>query len=239
MAAHPLLRELGTRALDLLYPPRCVACGRFGPWLCAPCTAKLAPASGPGRCPHCTAAWTGANNCPRCVSWDAIDGASAAYEMHGVARAVVHGLKYRHALALAPLMAADMAPLRQARPFDGVYAIPLHVSRMRDRGYNQSQLLLDALGWPAGPGTLRRRRKTATQVGQHLTERRRNVREAFAYDGPPLTGMTIALVDDVITTGATINECARILREAGARRVVAFAYTRANYDPASPAAPVD
>lgn len=238
MAVPPLLRDLGGRALDLLYPERCVSCGRFGTLVCAPCTAALAPATGPGRCPNCAAAWADPNNCPRCITWNAIDGASAAYEMRGTARRIVHGLKYRRARGLAPLMAASMAPLREARAFDAAYAVPLHVSRLRDRGFNQSQLLLDALAWPAGPGTLRRRRKTATQVGQHLTERRRNVSEAFTFEGPSLAGMTVALVDDVITTGATVNECARVLRDHGARHVVAIAYARANYDPSAPA-PLD
>ncbi|MGE5594611.1 MAG: double zinc ribbon domain-containing protein [Hyphomicrobiales bacterium] len=230
MPAAPHLRSVLEAGLDLLFPPRCVACGRFGEPLCAPCAAGLPPATGEGRCPNCAAAWDGPLNCPRCLGW-VLEGASAAFEMDGPARRVVHGLKYRRVRPLVPLMARHMQPLRTLRSFDVAYAVPLHRSRVRDRGFNQAELLLAELQWPAGPGTLARVRRTPTQVGQHLQERRRNVDGAFAYEGPPLSGLRVALLDDVITSGATVNECARVLLDAGARAVVAFAFARASYDP--------
>ncbi|MCK9518523.1 MAG: double zinc ribbon domain-containing protein [Dehalococcoidia bacterium] len=232
-------RTFVTRAVDVLYPRRCVACGRFGPLLCVPCEARMQPATGAGRCPNCSARWGAALNCPRCLGWQALDGVSAAFEMEGAARRLVHGLKYRRVRELAPVMAAHMVKLPAVRPFDVAFAVPLHPSRLRDRGFNQAEMLLRELGWPAAPGTLRRVRKTRTQVGQAVRERRANVSGAFAYEGPPLDGLTVAVVDDVVTTGATAEACAEELRAAGARSVVAIGFARASYDPASSAPPRD
>lgn len=193
----------------------------------------MIPARAGARCPNCSARWEGEGNCPRCYHWDALDGGVAAVDMDGAARRAIHGLKYRGFRMLAPAMASRMAPLSDARPFDVAFAVPLHRSRTRRRGFNQADLLLHLLGWPAPQGSLRRVRKTATQVGLRLGERRSNVAGAFAYDGPSLAGITVAVVDDVITTGATANECARVLRDHGAKSVVAVAFARANYEAAA------
>lgn len=199
----------------------------------------MRPATGPGRCPNCAAAWGEPLNCPRCLAWQALDGATAAFEMEGAARRAVHGLKYGRVRGLAPAMARHMAKLREVRPFDAAYAVPLHATRMRDRGFNQAEALLRQLDWAPGPGNLRRVRRTKTQVGQGVRERRANVSGAFAYQGPPLDGLTIALLDDVVTTGATVDACAAELKAAGARAVVALAFARASYDPVSEHPPRD
>ena len=155
----------------------------------------------------------------------------AAFEMEGVARKLVHAFKYRRTRDLAPVLASHVAGLPAGLAIDGYHAVPLHRSRQRDRGFNQAHELVAKCGWPLAPGALVRTRKTARQVGMHLGERRTNVSGAFAYSGPPLDGLTVGIVDDVVTTGATVNECARVLREAGARRVYAFAFARASYQP--------
>ena len=86
--------RVANAALDLVYPRRCVACGRFGLLLCPRCAAEMEPAYGaPGRCPMCHGAWAGPLNCPRCTHWDALDGGFAAFEMAGPARKAVHALK--------------------------------------------------------------------------------------------------------------------------------------------------
>lgn len=160
-----------------------------------------------------------------------LEGVRARYEMEGAARQLVHRLKYHHYRAVAPAMAALMAGLADGLEVDRFFAVPLHRSRLKERGFNQSALLLRDAGWaPHGAG-LERVRKTDRQVGQHLGERRRNVSGAFAYRGPRLDGQVVAVVDDVVTTGATATECAVVLKDAGARAVWALAFARASYRP--------
>lgn len=198
----------------------------------------MTPATGPGRCGFCSAAWEGAGNCPHCFHMYALEGARAAFEMAGAARRLVHDLKYRYVRTSAPVMAAFMRPLTDGLAIDAYFAVPLHPSREKERGFNQSQLLLRDAGWiPVGSGLVRVRR-TEHQVGHGLADRRANIGGAFAFRGPRLDGLTVAVVDDVITTGATVAECAAVLKDAGARRVWALAFARASYrdDTGSPAA---
>lgn len=221
------------KLLDLLYPRRCVGCGRFGGLVCGECERSLEPATGPGRCANCSARWADASNCPRCFGLDALDGIRCAFEMEGVARRAVHELKYRYVRETATVMATHMASLRTGTPFDVALSVPLHPRRQRERGFNQAELLLDHLDWPRAPGGLRRSRKTDHQVGLDLGERRTNVRGAFVYEGPTLRGLTVAVIDDVVTTGATVNECAKVLKDHGARAVHAIGFARASYEAAT------
>ncbi len=228
------MATLLSRALDLLYPPRCVACAAFGQNLCGDCAGRLIAASGPGRCGRCGVRREDEGRCPDCTGWRDLNGARAAFEMEGPARRVVHGLKFSGIRDLATDMARALSPIVDELAPDAIYPIPLHHRRHRRRGFNQAELLLDRLGVPPAPGRLERVRATASQVGLSASERRENVAGAFRYRGPALKGVTVAVLDDVVTTGATAGECARVLREHGAARVYALAYARAPYrSPAS------
>ena len=154
--------------------------------------------------------------------------------MDGPARAAVHALKYSGVRAVVPVMAAPMRDLWDAHLFDVAIAIPLHARRKRERGFNQAELLLRELGWPRAPGTLTRHRRTRTQVGLRPRERRTNVNGAFSFTGSSLDGLAVVLVDDVVTTGATAEECATVLRDHGAGSVYVVAYARASHDGAGP-----
>ena len=223
------MATLIARALDLLYPPRCVGCAAFGHNLCENCAGELLTASGPGRCGRCGVRRDDEGRCPDCSLWRDLDGARAAVEMTGAARRVVHGLKFSGIRDLADDMAAALVPVVNALAPDAILPIPLHRSRRRQRGFNQAEVLFERLGWPPAPGRLDRVRATASQVGLSAGERRENVAGAFRYRGPDLKGATVAVLDDVVTTGATAGECARVLREHGAARVYALAYARAPY----------
>lgn len=167
-----------------------------------------------------------------------LEGIRAAFEMSGAARQLVHALKYRYYRAAAPQMAELMSGLNAELTIDRYFAVPLHRSRLKERGFNQSVLLLNGTGWrPAATGLVRVRR-TDRQVGQAFGERRSNVSDAFAYRGPRLDGLTVAVVDDVVTTGATVTQCASVLKDAGAKAVWAFAFARASYRWDSPE-PID
>lgn len=217
---------------DELFPVRCVTCGSFEHrTFCEPCRRQLVPLKVDQRCPLCAGAWDGPLNCPRCEFWDGLDGATAAVEMKGKARRLIGALKYRGVRAAARDMAAEMQPVMTEQEWDVMFAVPLHSKRLRGRGFNQAEELMRHLEWPVAEGRLRRIRETESQVGLRGEERLRNVRGAFAYEGPELNGVTVAILDDVLTTGATANECALVLKDHGAGRVIALAFARANYEP--------
>jgi ComF family protein len=161
----------------------------------------------------------------------AVESVSAAFEMEGPARRAVHRLKYGRVRALAPVMSKHLASLCDGVSVDYAAPVPMHPSRQRRRGFNQAAELLAPLGFEPLPGTLERVVNTGQQVGHTMQERRRNISGAFAYSGPSLEGKTILLVDDVVTTGATVDACARVLRDYGARAVHVAAFARASYDP--------
>lgn len=137
----------------------------------------------------------------------------------------LHRYKYKPDPALAPVLAdflASRCPYRA--DYDVLVPVPLHLERLRWRGFNQAALLARRLArqWalPLDPFGLTRTRATPPQVGLDETERRRNVAGAFAVPRPErVRRRRILLIDDVYTTGATVNECARVLKRAGARRV--------------------
>ena len=153
--------------------------------------------------------------------------------MTGPARLLVHTLKYRYATAIAPTMGRLLDDALPGLSFDACFPVPLHPSRQRERGFNQARQILRHTALPPPSPGLTRIRRTDRQVGQRLAERRSNVAGAFAYRGPSLSGMSVALFDDVVTTGATVSECATALRDAGAREVWVVAFARASYQPGS------
>jgi ComF family protein len=139
------------------------------------------------------------------------------------AAAVVHALKYQDRPALAAPLGTEMAtalPGAWRRP-DLVLEVPLHAARLRERGYNQSAVLADALadalGAPRWPGALRRTRATRPQARLGPRERRANLEGAFAIERPAwLRGRRVLVVDDVLTTGATLDATLAALHDAGA-----------------------
>ncbi len=224
-----VLRASGRFAVDLLYPPRCTGCGRFGQgFLCGDCIEGARRAGGPGCCANCSSPWQEQGFCPDCAHWDAVDGAEAVFVYEGAAQRAIPALKDGHTRAAAEVMGGLIAAPAMSLEPDVAFAVPLHRSRRRRRGYNQAEELLRYTGMPLGEGRLERVLKTRTQVGLALSERRRNVRGAFRYSGPELTGMNVVVVDDVITTGSTANECARVLKDFGAKSVHVAAFARAN-----------
>jgi ComF family protein len=222
------------RVLDLVFPPRCPACSRRTERvaLCSRCDAAISRIASP-ICPVCGESFAGAGPdhlCRRCTARTPhFDRARApALYRHGSASPLIETLyrfKYGRDVTLAPVLGrflADHCPL----PIDHevVVPVPLDIARMRWRGFNQAVMLGRALalaaGRPLAPYALERRRVTAPQVGLGDAERRRNVAGAFAVrDATPIRGRSVLLVDDVMTTGATVDECARILRRGGAARI--------------------
>jgi ComF family protein len=194
--------------------------------LCHACRAEL-PHLTMALCPRCALPSPGGAVCGRCLAEPpGYDATRAALAYDFPADALVHALKFRGELALAPLMGKLLLHAVQDEKVDRVIPVPLSAARLRERGYNQAaeiarhvaprQLDVDACVRP---------RDATPQMQLPWDERHRNVRGAFRCRGP-LTGATVAVVDDVMTTGATLDEVARTLKRAGAARVVNWVVTR-------------
>ncbi|HSV73026.1 MAG TPA: ComF family protein [Chthonomonadales bacterium] len=230
-SAHAILssaRHLVAGLLDVAFPPKCHACGRLGPEaLCATCRAGFVDIVHPA-CQRC--GLPGASLCRACRGREAFrfERAIGAGLFEGTLRAAILRLKYDGRRRLAEPLGGYLAEaLQRAGDLgaDLVAPVPLHRSRYRQRGFNQSELLARpvavALGLPLEPGVLRRTRRTRVQALLRASERERNVRGAFAASCPEtVSGRRILLVDDVLTTLHTADECARVLIEAGASVVV-------------------
>ncbi len=222
--------RLVNAAIDLLFPKRCVGCDREGAFLCQECLAEL-PLLEPPFCFICgQPGRLMMRLCPGC--WERpleIDGIRAPYRMEGAIRQAVHALKYQYVRALSPDMGRLLAEFIAASPdlsgpADVLVPVPLHPRRERNRGYNQSLLLAretgKAVGLPVEDGALRRSRHTPSQArSASQKERRANVAEAFVAEAALAQGRRILLIDDVCTTGATLEACAIALKEAGAASV--------------------
>ncbi len=211
----------------------CLLCGTDSAagLLCAGCAGDL-PRLPAAHCPRCAAASPAAATCGRCLGRPPhYDRSIAAWSYAYPADRLLQSFKYGARLALARFCADAIAragalhadafrphPVR----IDLVVAMPLHPRRLRERGFNQAveiaRPLARHLGLAFDPLALQRVRDTAAQAGLHLAEREKNVRKAFACSRD-LRGQRIAIVDDVMTTGATLNEAAKTLKRAGAVHV--------------------
>jgi ComF family protein len=150
----------------------------------------------------------------------------------GPLRAALHQFKYKRDIILADTLGALLAAeLVCSQPAGLVVPVPLSAARLRERGYNQAELLARAFaelcGLPGDPRAATRHRDTASQVGLSAPQRRANVQGAFAADRRRVSGRTVILVDDVCTTGATLAACAAGLLEAGASAVWGLTLARA------------
>lgn len=224
---------LGHTALQLVFPARCVGCGGGGAFLCEDCSVSLPPAA-PPRCPHCWQPGPDASPCLHCqLGPPAFDGLRAAFIYQGTTRELVHALKYRGTTAVAAPMGSLLAEAarRHGLAADVVVPVPLSGLRRRTRGYNQAEALARALGGelrlPVRPRALERRRHTPSQArSTDADERRRNVAGAFVCREREIAGGRALLVDDVTTTGATLDACASALKDGGALSVWGLAFAR-------------
>ncbi|CAO3376816.1 ComF family protein [Azospirillum argentinense] len=241
-----LPQRLATRVLggvlDTLLPPRCLCCGgavdRQG-GLCAPCWSGLTFIAPPA-CACCGTpfdfALEGEPLCGACIAEPPLFArARAVLAYDDGSRPLVLGFKHGDRIHAAGAYGAWMARAGAELLADAdlLAPVPLHRLRLFRRRYNQAALLAQAAGRQAGrpviPDLLVRRRSTPSQGGLDRSGRRRNVKGAFAVR-PGLesrvAGKRIVLVDDVLTTGATLSECARVLLRAGAERVDALTLAR-------------
>jgi ComF family protein len=231
--------------LDILFPPRCHACKAFIPdagaiHLCAACLEACAMVRSP-LCETCGAPFLTAGDddhlCGGCITDPPrFTAARAAALFDGPVRELIHQLKYNGRVQLCRplglLTRQQLGAFAEAASADLIIPVPLHLKRLRQRGFNQAVLLGEILArqWrlPISRRNLQRIRWTEPQINLSAAERVANVRGAFAVSAPTLLkGKRIILVDDVYTTGSTVAECARVLFRAEAEEVCVVTVARA------------
>ncbi len=216
---------------DLLYPPRCVICRCVdADWFCAQCRSNIEQIL-PPICDQCGRPLH-VRPCPYCQKQPLrIDGIRATAFFEGALREAIHAFKYQHRPELAQVFGSLLGDyaVQHSLQADAVIPVPLHPQRERERGYNQALLLAQAYAaqchLPVWPDALRRIRFTRSQVELNAAERRENVRDAFEADGC-VSGIRILLVDDVCTSGATMDACSVALERRGAKSVWGLALAR-------------
>jgi ComF family protein len=191
--------------------------------LCETCGCPDAQMTGTGKCSDCPAGRV------------YFDPARGTTPFSGLAKKVVERLKYHGRVEYVPFMARHMFNVQLTQmlsePVDLLVPVPLHSTRRRERGFNQSEELARQLtkynGAAMSASALRRIRPTPSQTRLNRKDRAQNIAGAFASGSQSVQGLHCLLIDDVYTTGATLNECARILVEAGAVSVHCLAFARA------------
>ena len=212
--------------LELVLPPACAGCGRYGAHLCATCRSTLRSARSP------LDRFSAAD--PGIVIGESLELALAAFVHEGAMRRALQRLKYGGAARLGTQLAELSAPaFRDLAGLLGGSAVlvpvPVHAARLQQRGYNQAALIARGLavreGFPVLDGLVRTR-PTTRQHGLGRAARLRNLRGAFGPREPPPPGATAIVIDDILTTSATLEACAEVLLAAGAGRVLGFAVAR-------------
>lgn len=227
--------------MDRLLPRDCLLCAaatRHAP-VCAGCADDLPRM--PRACPVCAMPSALGETCGACLRKPpAFDRTIAAFPYEFPIDRLVQGLKFGHRLPIAGFLADALADAVEAAApaVELIVPMPLGPSRLRERGFNQSVELARRVaarrGMPCAPDGARRIRDTRPQTELSPAERRRNVRGAFAA-GAAVIGRRVAIVDDVMTTGASLAELARTLKAAGALQVECWTVARAfGPDPAAP-----
>jgi competence protein ComFC len=211
--------------LDLLFPKKCVCCHKWGSFVCSNCYQKITFKKTQD-CPGCNAITDKGRYCTRCRSKHALLGVTTlGYYKDPILKALIQELKYKGIYAISEDMAHWLALLikKEKLCFDLIAYVPMTQKRKGRRGYNQSEEVAKHLSKEAGIPLfkgLKKVRETKTQVGLSKKDRLKNLQDAFVVKkNSALLGKRIILIDDVITTGTTLNECARTLEAAGAKRV--------------------
>ena len=238
-----MLADLLTDLGELVFPRTCLTCESLLPRrasgvMCAQCLARVEALPHP-RCERCGHPQSRAE-CRWCRNLDEVVAAARSWCWAGdpVASRAIHALKYHDWPAIAQHLAERMARLRFPPAVEErervLVPVPLSARRLRERGYNQSLVLAHAVARvrpaPVLDGALVRTRETPTQTRLTPEQRLTNVADAFRVDATRLSGRgerAVVLVDDVITTGATLNACARALSQAGVGQICYLTFGRA------------
>ena len=240
MSLNETLRDI----TDVIFPPRCLGCAEILPNLhlqtfCTSCREKIRFITG-SHCPICGIAFFDSpapdHFCGNCLEKKPSFGlarAVACYET--LILDAIHQFKYGRDISTGSALAVFMAefdfPDFNFTDYSIIIPVPLHIERLRERGFNQALILAKAIGKkysiPINFSLLKRIKSTLTQTGLDKSQREKNIRGAFTVtDNAQAKGKSIILIDDVYTTGATLNQCAKTLIKAGAGKVAALTLSR-------------
>jgi len=226
------LKRLARQFLNAALPGSCLLCGddSLDSLLCPPCTQDL-PSLSSALCPICADQTTHGERCGACLHEPPhFDQTIPLYCYDFPVDRIVHALKYGHQLAVAAWSGQRLAERVGGEAFDFIIPLPLHAERLRERGFNQSAEIAAVVGnyltIPLDLGNVLRTRDTPPQADLPHKARHKNVRGAFECRAD-FTGKRLLLIDDVMTTGATVNECARVLKLHGAASITVAVIARA------------
>lgn len=206
-----------------------MGCGQEGKWICGDCQRQI-PINLTNRCLACKQKTKGGEFCRECRSKHSLDGVLIAsdYTNELVAKAI-KTLKYRLVSDIGRELGQLLILFLERQPKQGqtgdtlLIPVPLHPRRRRWRGFNQAEILARPVAehftFPMDVSNLGRIRSTRDQASLGEADRKLNVAHSFGWQGERLAGRSVILVDDVVTTGATLEACARVLKQAGAREV--------------------
>jgi len=213
--------------LDLFFPKRCVGCGKIGKYFCLACQKGIRfVATNELICPMCGRAALDGITHPGCQTRYSIDGLTSFFHYDGIIKKAVKSLKYRFVSNLADEFISLVS--FPSLPHGIIIPIPLHPSRLRERGFNQAEVLglqlSQKLHIPQRTDILKRVKKTVPQVNMlKRSDRLKNMEHVFASK---IASSDILLFDDVLTTGATMRGAANVLKRAGVKRVWAVTMAR-------------
>jgi ComF family protein len=229
---------------EVVFPPQCLGCSEIlypvnGQIFCPACGDKIKYITG-DICHICGTTFPDSpaqsHLCGDCLENKTyFSYARAVFSYENFVLNAIHQFKFKRNISVGEILASFMAgfsfPDIDFADYSLMIPVPLHIKRLRERGFNQSLVLARAVGKkrqiPVNFSVLKRRRFTLTQTGSNREERKENIKGAFEVTDPKkIAGKNIILVDDVYTTGATMNECAKTLTKAGARKIAVLTLAR-------------
>jgi ComF family protein len=220
-------------AFDILFPPFCCNCGKLGYGICPDCFNEIEIIDQKNSCPKCGSQAGLYGICLDCQkNMPYYDQLKSWGVYSGVLREVIHKVKYQRGLEVFNYFTSQCSEIISIwkKDIDHIIPVPLSRTRHRSRGYNQAALIAKPiskhLSIPYKPDALLRIRDTSSQVGLNAKEREKNVLDAFVGDKAINTGKKVLVIDDITTTGSTLNECAKVLKKAGAKEVFCFTLAR-------------
>lgn len=230
------LKQLQREAIDFFFPQSCLGCGKVGDFICFRCSKKLSRLL-PPICQRCGRSESSGMYCRECWgTHNHIHSIRSVFVFEGIIRRAVHEFKYRNLRSMAVCLSQYMADyfVEYELVADVLLPVPMHENRLQRRGYNQSELLAGQLSGmisvPVRGDLIRRVRDNKPQARTtRVEERRSNMENAFTCISNEVSGKDIIIIDDVCTSGATLEACAAALKLKGANQISGFTLAREIY----------